>query len=132
MSAAARALLDTSVLVAPPPQLSDHAETAAVSVISLAELAFGLHTPDPVVNAAREERYRRILDTFDPLAYSAAAARLYGALCASVRNAGSSPRPRRFDLLIASVAAAEGIPLLTRNPADFHGIHAMVQVVAVP
>jgi toxin FitB len=128
---AARALLDTSILVDVPPNLAEHATTGAISTVSLAELAFGLHTEDPVRNAVREARYQRILDLFEPIPYSASAARLYGALCAAVRQVGRDPRPRRFDLLIASVAADLGIPLLTRNPADFLGIHPSVQVIAV-
>ena len=112
------ALLDTSVLIAPPPRLASYARSVAVSTISLAELAFGLHTPDPVVNAAREARYRRIVESVEPLAYSSSAARLYGALCAAVHDDGRNPRPRRLDLLIASVAAAESIPLLKRSPDD--------------
>jgi len=131
MRPAARALLDTSVLIDPPTDLASYAEAIAISTITLAELAFGLHTGDPVVDAAREIRYQRIAAAFDPIPYTASAARLYGALCAAVRQTGRSPRPRRFDLLLASVAADEGIPLMTRNPADFDGIHAAVRVVAV-
>jgi hypothetical protein len=33
--------------------------------------------------------------------------------------------------MIASVAAAERIPLLTRNPNDFMGIHSSVRVIDV-
>lgn len=130
MTPAARVLLDTSVVIEPPPALGKIARTAAVSTVTLAELAFGLHTPDPVVNAARALRYQRVEATFAPIPYGAHAARLYGALCAAVRGAGRNPRPRRFDLLIASVAATEALPLLTRNPADFNGIHPALDVIA--
>lgn len=128
----ARALLDTSVLIDPPSSLGHFAESVAVSTITLAELAYGLHTADPVENSARALRYRRILETVEALPYSVAAATLYGALCAAVLRAGRSPRARRFDLLIASVAAAENIPLLTRNPNDFRGVHRRVQIMSVP
>jgi len=131
LTRAARALIDTSVLIDPPTDLAAYAEATAISTITLAELAFGLHTGDPVVNAAREIRYQRIATTFDPIPFSASAARLYGALCAAIRQTGRSPRPRRFDLLIASVAADEDISLLTRNPTDFEGIHSAVRVIAV-
>lgn len=127
-----RALLDTSVVIDPPPDLSDLIRTGAVSTVTLAELAYGLHTPDPVLAAAREVRFQRILAIFEAIPYSANAARMYGGLCAAVRASGRNPRPRRFDLLLASVAAAQKMPLLTRNPGDLEGLHPTVQVIAVP
>lgn len=127
-----RALLDTSVVIDPPPNLGALTRHAAISTVTLAELAFGLHTDDPVQAAARQVRYDRVLNVFDPIPYSASAARMYGGLCAAVRSNGRSPRPRRFDLLLASVAADERLPLVTRNPKDFLGLHPMVQVIAVP
>lgn len=127
-----RALLDTSAVVDYPAEsVAEHATSAAVSAITLAELAYGLHTPDPLVNAAREQRYHWISNTFEVISFDTDAARAYGALCASVRAVGRDPRPRRFDLLIAAVAVALGTPLLTRNENDFLGIHDSLTVVAV-
>ena len=48
-----------------------------------------------------------------------------------MRSIGRDPKPRRFDLLIAAVAVALGIPLITRNQNDFAGIHAALSVIAV-
>jgi predicted nucleic acid-binding protein len=127
----ARALLDTSVVIEPPTDLAELTRSAAISTITLAELAYGLHTDDPVLSAAREVRYQRIVSIFEPIPYSATAARMYGGLCAAVRASGRNPRPRRFDLLLASVAADERIPLITRNAADFEGLHHTVQVIPV-
>lgn len=124
-----RALLDTSVLIDPPGELALFAREVVVCTISLAELAYGLHVPDPLESAARQARYQRILDIFEPLPYSAAAARTYGALADVVRAAGRSPRPRRFDLLLASVAVSEGVAILTRNSSDFAGLHHTLQVI---
>jgi predicted nucleic acid-binding protein len=107
-------------------------ERVAVSAISIAELASGLNSsPDPVERARRQERFARILATYDVVPYSASAARLYGALCDAVRQSGRNPRGRRFDLLIASVAGDLGVPVLTRNPHDFAGIHPMIEAIAV-
>jgi predicted nucleic acid-binding protein len=53
------------------------------------------------------------------------------ALCATVRAVGRDPKPRRFNLLIAAVAVAPGIPLITRNEADFRGIHESLTIIAV-
>jgi len=127
-----RVLLDTSVVIDFPARaVGEHAATAAVSTITLAELAFGLHTADPVLNAAREQRYHWIANSFDPIPFDKFAARIYGALCANVRAIGREPKPRRFDLLIAAVAVALGVPLITRNAADFGGIHDQLQIVAI-
>ena len=45
--------------------------------------------------------------------------------------AGRQPRRRFADLLIAAVAVAEGMPLITRNPDDFVGLEELVVVVPV-
>ena len=127
-----RALLDTSVIVDyPNGAIAAHTRSAAVSTIRLAELAYGLHTPDPLVNAAREQRYHWIVNTFGVVTFDAGAARIYGALCASARTAGRDPKPRRFDLLIAAVAVALRVPLITRNERDFAGIHESLTIIAV-
>lgn len=127
-----RVLLDTSVVIDFPGEaVGSLAATAAVSTITLAELAYGLHTDDPLLNAAREQRYHWITSTFAPIPFDTRAARVYGALCASVRAIGRNHRPRRFDLLIAAVAVALRIPLVTRNETDFRGIHSSLNIIAV-
>jgi predicted nucleic acid-binding protein len=50
---------------------------------------------------------------------------------AGVRAAGRSVRPRLADLLIASTATATGLPIYTRNPADFAGLDQVVTVVEI-
>jgi predicted nucleic acid-binding protein len=127
----ALALLDTSCAIDIPSQLEELADAAALSTLTVAELAYGIHHDDPLVAAAREARYREVLDEFDPIPYSISAAHLYGAIAASVRRSGRSPRPRRIDLMLASVAAELGAVLLTRNPVDFIGIGNVVRVIAV-
>ena len=127
-----RVLLDTSVVIDYPAEaVAAHAGAAAISTITLAELSYGLHTTDPLLNAAREQRYHWIVNTFDPIPLDTNAARIYGALCANVRAAGRDPKPRRFDILIAAVAVALEIPLITRNAADFRGIHQALRIIAV-
>jgi len=127
-----QALLDTSVVIDyPAKSVAAHTVSAAVSTITLAELAYGLHTSDPLVNAAREQRYHWISNTFEPIPFDRDAARTYGALCAGVRATGRDPKPRRFDLLIAAVAVALHIPLITRNDKDFFGIHDSLTLLAV-
>jgi predicted nucleic acid-binding protein len=127
----ALALLDTSCVIDFPDQMEQLAEAVAVSTLTIAELAYGIHHDDAMVAAAREARYRDVLNQFDPVPYSARAAHLYGAIAVSVRRSGRNPRPRRIDLMLASVAAELDAILLTRNPTDFVGIGDIVRVIAV-
>lgn len=123
-------LLDTSAIIDFDAEaFAARAQTFVVSTISLAELAFGLHGRDPFVNETRLRQHSWVETTFESLPFSAAAARTYGNLCAVVRAIGRDPRPRRFDLLIAAVAVSEAIPLMTRNAADFRGLHDVLTVV---
>lgn len=126
-----RVLLDTSAVISCPANVVvAQAISVAVSTIALAELAYGLHSGDPLRNAAREQRYHWIADTFDPIPFGAGSARIYGAFCANVRAVDPDPKPRRFDLLIATVAVDLGIPLITRNENDFRGINKALSVIA--
>ncbi|MGH3276015.1 MAG: PIN domain-containing protein [Streptosporangiaceae bacterium] len=127
----ALALLDTSCVIEFPDQMEKLAEAAVVSTLTIAELAYGIHHQTPLVAAAREARYREVLNEFDPIPYSAHAAHLYGAIAASVRRSGRNPRPRRIDLMLASVAAEIGAVLITRNPDDFTGLGDIARVIAV-
>ncbi|GAA1712077.1 hypothetical protein GCM10009765_71530 [Fodinicola feengrottensis] len=132
MSGYQHALLDTSVVIDFRPELvKRHADFGSISTITMAELASGLQSKDPLANAARQRRYQWADAAFDLIPYSRDAAHAYGALCALVRATGRNPRPRRFDLLIASVAMTSQLPLLTLNPADFSGLEKAVKVVDV-
>ncbi len=121
-SSVVRGLLDTSVVIAleslAPGQLP---EEPAISAMTLAELAAGpLATDDPDERARRQDRLQRVEALLDPLPFDAAAARAYGRVYAATRAADRKPRgARAVDLMIASVALATGLPLFTRNPADF-------------
>lgn len=112
-------------------EVGKHAAAVALSSITMAELAYGLHTSDVMINANRQARYRWIVSRFDVLDFDTACAEAYGALAAVVRAAGRDPRPRRFDLLVGAVAVRHGLPLLTRNAADFAALDSVVKVIAV-
>ena len=102
----------------------------AISAITLAELAAGPHaTTDPAERARRQDRLQRAEATFDPLPVDTDVARAYGRIYAAVATAGRKARGRRaFDLLIAATA---GLPLYTRNPADFAGLPGLLEVVSI-
>jgi predicted nucleic acid-binding protein len=102
----------------------------AVSSISMAELAAGPHaakTGD--ARAIRQAVLQWAESTFDPIPFDTDAARSYGIIYALVLGLGRQPRKRLADLLIASVAAANGLPLVTRNPDDFAGLESQVRVI---
>ena len=105
----------------------------AIGAVTLAELAVGPHaTTDPAERARRQERLQRVEATFDAIPFDAAAARAYGRLYAELAAAGRKARGRRaLDLLIAATALAAELPFYTRNPSDFEGLHALVEVTAV-
>ena len=102
----------------------------AVSALTMAELAAGPHaTTDPEERARRQERLQRAEATFAPLPFDASAARAYGRICAAVAAQGRKAKRRRaIDLLIAATALAERLPLYTRNPDDFRGLRALLDV----
>lgn len=128
-----RGLLDTSVLVdhhsIDPAQLP---QESAISAITLAELTAGPHaTQDETERARRQDRLLWAVATWDPLPFDAEAARAYGLVFAAARRAGRTSRARLADLLIASTALANDLPVITRNPADFAGLEDLVQVQSI-
>lgn len=126
-----RGLLDTCVVI----QLSRLAEEgklpaeSAISALTLAELAQGVAmAKDPTEVMARSQRLSDMENRFDPIPFDAEAARRYGTLVAMTISADRDPRPRRIDLMIAAVAAANDLPLFTVNFKDFSHLEGAVAV----
>lgn len=133
MAEPTRGLLDTSVQV-------DHdvidldllPDESAIAAVTLAELAVGPHsTEDGEERGRRLDRLQWAAVTWDALAFDADAARAYGWVYAAARAAGRPTRSRFADLLIPATAAANGLPLYTRNPAAFTSLEEVVKVVRV-
>lgn len=130
----ARGLLDTSVVID-----LEHLDPAAlpvavaVSAITMAELAAGPHaTDDADERGRRQDRLQRAEAAFDPLPFDNEAARAYGRIYAAVSDAGRKARgARAVDLMIAATALGAGLPLFTRNPADFQALDAVIEVIEV-
>ena len=126
-------MLDTSVVVdhdlIDPDSLPDE---SAIAAVTLAELAAGPHaTSDEEERARRQDRLQWASATWDALPFDSEAARIYGRVFAATKAAGRSSRTRMADLFIASIAAANGLPLYTRNAADLVGLEQIVIIVAV-
>ena len=133
MTEASRGVLDTSVLIdhdlISAEQLPDE---SAITSVTLAELAAGPHsTENPDERAQRQDRLQWATATWDPLPFDEESARMYGRVFAATRAAGQSSRARLADLLIASTAAANGLPLYTRNPSDFGALRGILKVVKI-
>ena len=133
-TAHARGLLDTSVVIdlgtIDPDRLPVE---AAISALTMAELAAGPHaTSDADERARRQERLQRAEAAFDPLPFDLAAARAYGRVLAAVAARVRAVRGRcAIDLMVAATALAGGLPLYTRDPQDLRGLEGLVEVVVL-
>jgi predicted nucleic acid-binding protein len=139
----ARGMLDTNILILrrriDPADLPDE---MAISAITLAELSAGPHQvrgndeqdeyEEHAERARRLEILQRAESEFDPIAFDAEAARVYGRVIAAVIAAGRKPRRRVADLMIAATAIAEGLPLYTTSPSDFAGLATLISIIPVP
>ena len=132
MAAVARGILDTSVVIAAgdgEPGAGELPEEAAISVVTLAELHFGVLIAKD--DATRRNRLRRlgVLEaTFAPLPIDAAVARAFATVAHALKAAGRQPRAQVMDLWIAATALAHSVPLYTRNTKDFRGLERLVDV----
>lgn len=126
-------LLDTNVVILwDQLAVDDLPRAAAISAVTLAELAAGIHAAiDAEERARRVELLQRVESSFDPIPFDTAAARSYGRITAAVRASGRSPRARVADQMIAATAAARGLPLHTTNVNDFIGLEGILTVVSV-
>lgn len=126
-------LVDTNIVIhwdqLDPSELP---RTVAVSAVTIAELASGVHAAaDERERARRLDVLQRTESAFDPLAFDGPAARAYGRVNAAIRAAGRSPRSRIADQMIAAIAAAHDLPLYTTNIDDFAHLDGVVDVVEV-
>ncbi len=127
-------LLDTSVVIDwdDPAVTSSLPDNVAVCAVTVAELAAGPHLASTGTESARRQaRLQQVEATFEPLPFDVLAARSYGQIVAAVVESGRSHRRRVADLLIAATAHANGLALYTRNPDDFAGLGALIDVIGV-
>jgi predicted nucleic acid-binding protein len=128
-----RGLLDTNILIL--RRQIDHSQLPAVvsiCAVTLAELSAGPHHgEDPIERDRRLAVLQHAESEFDPLPFNTEAARTFGHVCAAVLAAGRKPRGRVSDLMIASVAIANRLPLYTTNPVDFDGLEHLLTVIPV-
>ncbi|MDR2974068.1 MAG: type II toxin-antitoxin system VapC family toxin [Propionibacteriaceae bacterium] len=133
-----RGVVDTNILILrariDPSELP---QEIAISAVTLAELAAGVHlvrgdTPYDIAERARRvDILQRVEREFDPLPFDAATARFFGRLSAAVLAIGRTPRRRIADLMIAATAASRDLFLYTTNPDDYLGLSDVVTVVPI-
>jgi predicted nucleic acid-binding protein len=126
-------LIDTNVVVhlarIDPSQLPDE---LVISAVTLAELSAGPHYADDAAERARRTSVLQHAEAaFEPLPFDTGAARAFGLVSAAVLAAGRKPRRRLADLMIASIAVVNRLPIYTTNPDDFLGLGELARVVAV-
>jgi tRNA(fMet)-specific endonuclease VapC len=133
-SVSARGILDTSAVI----QLGRIVDVALlpaeplITAVTLAELSVGpLVARDEQERAARQAHLQQAEADFEPLPFDAAAARAFGRVAASLRQAGRKPAARAYDAMIAATALANQLPVYTCNPDDFAGIPDL-DVVSIP
>jgi predicted nucleic acid-binding protein len=124
-----RGILDTSVLIA--TDVGPIPGEIAISVVSIAELQFGVLIAPDNARAHRLTRLSAIQRRFDPLPVDEAVADSFAELAARVTAIGRQPRARVMDLLIAATAHAHNATVYTRNPDDLAGLDGLITVTTV-
>lgn len=129
-----RGVLDTSTVIM-LSRITDPATLPAeplITVVTLAELTVGpLVATSDKERAARQAHVQQAEADFDPLPFDTTAARAFGQVAASLRQAGRTPSARAYDAMIAATAISRNLPVYTCNPADFTSIDGLT-VIAVP
>ena len=130
----ARGVLDTSTVIM-LSRMADPASLPAeplITAVTLAELTVGpLVATTDKERAARQAHVQQAEADFDPLPFDTAAARAFGQVAASLRQAGRKPSARAYDAMIAATAISKNLPVYTCNPADFAQIDGLT-VIPVP
>ncbi|MDR0489380.1 MAG: PIN domain-containing protein [Propionibacteriaceae bacterium] len=120
-------LLDTSVLISPMSDLDPIQEYAA-SILSRAELEFGLAVSHGNQASIRRQRLRDLDGLFSWLPFTELTTRAYGVLARALHTHAPA-QARRIDTYIAAHALELGVPLLTGNPKDFQHLAHLVEVL---
>ena len=130
-----RGLLDTSVVIAREEDSSIEEslpQEFSISAATLAELHYGvLVAKDEMTRRHRLRRLGVVESTMEALAIDDAVARSFATVAHAVKMAGRQPKARIMDLLIAATALTHKIPLYTRNPDDFQGLHELVEIIVI-
>jgi predicted nucleic acid-binding protein len=115
-------LLDTSVFIARETgrPLGELPETAAVSVVTIAELHLGVLMAHGLsVRSRRLRTLSAVESAFEPIPIDSRIARIFAEIVAEARRLGR--RPKIMDTWIAATALAHDLPIYTQDE-DFESI----------
>ncbi|MFC8190236.1 PIN domain-containing protein [Cellulomonas sp. NPDC057328] len=122
-------VLDTNVLIDLDLYALDPDELYAASILSRAELEFGVRAARTAADTAARTRRLNDLDRyFDWLPLDVESTRSYGLVAATARATGAKVRSK--DALIAAQAHRHGAAVMTANLDDFRPFDHLVEVVA--
>jgi tRNA(fMet)-specific endonuclease VapC len=97
-------------------QQEDPADIVLCSVV-LGELIYGAERSGPAHRANNLARIQQVRQKFDSIPFDDAASEVYGRIRANLANRGAPIGPN--DLLIAAIALANGLTLVTHNTSEF-------------
>ena len=121
-------LLDTDILIDADAYVFDETETYTASILSRAELELGVHKATTAHERQARQARLALLDTWlDWLGFDIAASRGYGLVAGTAEITGA--RLRNKGALIAGQAYSLGLPVMTRNTADYQPFSAYVVLV---
>lgn len=122
-------ILDTNVLVDLHLYALDPNEEHGSSILSRAELEFGVRAAGTATEiAARTRRLNDLDAVFDWIEFDVECSRAYGVVASAARATGA--RVRGKDALIAAQALRHGAAVMTANLSDFRPFDHLVEVVA--
>ncbi|MET8520095.1 PIN domain-containing protein [Nocardioides sp. NPDC004968] len=122
-------ILDTNVLIDYDRYLFDAGEAYAASILSRAELEFGVQAAtSPEQIAKRTQRLNQLDARFDWLPMDKESTRSYGLVAAGAKATGAKVRGK--DALIAAQAHRHGAGVMTLSADDFKPFAHLVTVLA--
>jgi predicted nucleic acid-binding protein len=122
-------LLDTNILIDLDLYEFDPHEEYGASILSRAELEFGIHAAkNPHDAAERTRRINHLDQQFAWVELDVESTRSYGIVAAGARATGAKVRSK--DALIAAQAHRHGAAVMTANVDDFKPFDHLVEVIA--
>lgn len=129
----ARGLLDTSVLVAiergRPLRTESLTETAAISVVTKAELRVGIFAAEDIETRDRRLTTFELANRIVTLPVDEKVSRAWSQMRAYVQASGKKVEVN--DMWIAATAAAHEIPVLTQD-GDFDALNGVAGLTVIP
>ena len=121
-------LLDTCILVDLDKYALDPNQEYSVSILSRAELEFGIRKADtPERSANRIVKLADLDSSYKWLVFDEASSRAYGEIAAGATATGAKIRGK--DALIAAQAYRIGAGVMTENLADFKPFEKYIQIL---